>query len=937
MKLLHLLRWAIDMKLMIQWAITSSALILVVLGVRYLFRETLSNRIRYALWGVVLLRLLVPFQMELPANTSAALPLLATNLVPELPTALERPVSPDTAATFIQIPAERLEERQPNGNPVFSFTAADLLNYNPENNFLYVYQGGFTLGDMAVSLWLVGVGAAGAVMLASNLRFYGRLRKRRQTLEGTDTPIPIYVMEGLPSPCLFGVLRPAVYVTPAAAERPDTLRHVLAHELTHYRHRDHIWSVLRCLALAFHWYNPLVWLAVLLSKRDGELACDEGAVARLGEGERIPYGRTLVDMVAARSLRTADLLSCSTAMTGGKKSIQQRVARIVKRPETVKTALFAAMAMVALAAVFVFAGRGDSPVLSEYQDTVERATSVAYLPASPASTGSTIVEEDSVNQVKEILRAVSPVGAGGSPDLSDASSAPSVFLFGTYETNGLMQVRYTLLPQNGRTYVLVWASQPDGSTGYEVVGCLPDTACSQLEELAWEQPEEQTGFAGFNQFLANVESARSILVGRAMHSSAGPMPPITGPEALAQAKKLLSRGMPMGQLEDGGWMALSFSSDSRDMGYWRTVAQEELGDMLFMRGNAIVLCPDPEYQFSEGHQYFLSQEDGGGCMLLQWYPERAEDPIRPLAAYSQDVYSQLEALAWGQDAQSAGHSTLEDFRLEIESCLRIRLSFDSSLPAITDPGLLDQARAVLLHSGCLELEDSKTGNVELLVKDGTAAWLLFWIDNQTILEELRALGKRQKELLLGDLTQEQVDRANEAFQADVFLPDGGTGPSEISCFFTSSYDDPTQIDLEEFLRYCPLSELVGETADREEYRDVLKASFWDEYSAAPDFLLPTPMHRYPREKVSALLEKYTGVSVDQLDWGEMLYLEEYDAFYNFTSDYGPGFFTCAGGQITEDTVLLWSEPDFNGSRCELTLRKSGENWLIQSHHTIYER
>ena len=101
--------------------------------------------------------------------------------------------------------------------------------------------------------------------------------------------------------------------------------------------------------------------------------------------------------------------------------------------------------------------------------------------------------------------------------------------------------------------------------------------------------------------------------------------------------------------------------------------------------------------------------------------------------------------------------------------------------------------------------------------------------------------------------------------------------------------------------------------------------------------LPVQTKRYPREKVSALLQKYAGVTIDQLDWGEMLYLEEYDAFYNFTSDYGPGFFTCAGGQITGDTVLLWSEPDFNGSRCELTLRKSGENWLIQSHHTIYER
>ncbi|MFQ9472767.1 MAG: M56 family metallopeptidase [Oscillospiraceae bacterium] len=61
------------------------------------------------------------------------------------------------------------------------------------------------------------------------------------------------------------------------------------------------WSALRCTALALHWYDPLVWLAVSLSKADGELACDEGAVRRLGEEERTPYGRTLVDMVAQRS------------------------------------------------------------------------------------------------------------------------------------------------------------------------------------------------------------------------------------------------------------------------------------------------------------------------------------------------------------------------------------------------------------------------------------------------------------------------------------------------------------------------------------------------------------------------------------------------------------------------------------------------------------
>ena len=122
---------------------------------------------------------------------------------------------------------------------------------------------------------------------------------------------------------------------------------------------------LRCLALALHWYNPLVWAAVILSKRDGELACDEGTIARLGESERIPYGRTLIGLVARRS-GAGGVLSCSTTMTGGKKTVQRRIAQLVKQPETKKTALFLAAAAVALAAVFVFAGgqRGQETVPS---------------------------------------------------------------------------------------------------------------------------------------------------------------------------------------------------------------------------------------------------------------------------------------------------------------------------------------------------------------------------------------------------------------------------------------------------------------------------------------------------------------------------------------------------------------------------------------------
>ena len=72
------------MRWLTQWTVSSAALILIVLAVRYLFRDRLSARLRYALWGVVLLRLLVPFQVELPAPVSDALPVLASNLAPEV-------------------------------------------------------------------------------------------------------------------------------------------------------------------------------------------------------------------------------------------------------------------------------------------------------------------------------------------------------------------------------------------------------------------------------------------------------------------------------------------------------------------------------------------------------------------------------------------------------------------------------------------------------------------------------------------------------------------------------------------------------------------------------------------------------------------------------------------------------------------------------------
>ena len=233
--------------MLLEWVFTSIFLISVVLALRFALGKRISARMRYALWAVVLVRLLVPVQL-FTSPIAGVWVFTETRMeqgVADLPPALTAPAAdtaPEDGITGLPVteltpgmaptlpgPPAPPDAPEPPAAPDFTRAQAWL---------------GWT--------WLGGSGLAVLVLLLSNLRFYGKLRRRRILLEGADCPLAVYEAAGLPSPCLFGIVRPAVYVTPEAAADPAMLRHVLAHEYTHFRQGDHIWSLLRCAALAVH-------------------------------------------------------------------------------------------------------------------------------------------------------------------------------------------------------------------------------------------------------------------------------------------------------------------------------------------------------------------------------------------------------------------------------------------------------------------------------------------------------------------------------------------------------------------------------------------------------------------------------------------------------------------------------------------------------------
>lgn len=308
---------------MIKWILSSSVLIGAVIGLRYLFRGKISARLQYALWALVLIRLLMPsgifssyISIEKAVDLFQTIPVVQSTV-----TELQTP-----GLTYSEAQKEAKEQLLPNSSPTLKPDAETAVQLNNRTNLIrQLSTPSFLINSILGILWYLGIAVVAITLLVSNIKFSIHLRRKRQLL--MDEKPPVYTCEGLDTPCLFGLFRPAIYLTPEDAEDEQRRQHILTHERTHLKHWDHIWSFLRCLCLAIHWYNPLVWLAAILSRQDCELACDEATVEKLGEDQRIPYGETLVQTTCTAKPITG-ILGIATTMTGGAESIKQRILSI---------------------------------------------------------------------------------------------------------------------------------------------------------------------------------------------------------------------------------------------------------------------------------------------------------------------------------------------------------------------------------------------------------------------------------------------------------------------------------------------------------------------------------------------------------------------------------------------------------------------------------
>ncbi len=304
-------------------SLTASFVILAVLAVRYFLRRS-PKVISYALWAVVLFRLLCPISLTAPISLLGVIQPkvtvheVGTSHVSYLPETII-PVMPadegENAATVEREPA-----------PIAPTAAEDKTE--PAWNWM----------TAAAWVWLAGV----CVMVVYSLVSYWRLR--RCLTEASQIEPRIFLADGIPTPFVMGILKPAIYLP---SDTPtEEKAYILAHERHHIRRGDHVIKLMAFAGLCVHWFNPLVWVAFFLANQDMEMSCDEAVIRKLGPEIRADYAQTLIRMASSRPV------IAGMPLAFGEGDTKSRVKNMVKWKQPKTWVIVVSVMLCILAAVF---------------------------------------------------------------------------------------------------------------------------------------------------------------------------------------------------------------------------------------------------------------------------------------------------------------------------------------------------------------------------------------------------------------------------------------------------------------------------------------------------------------------------------------------------------------------------------------------------------
>ena len=277
-------------------SLTASVAIVLVILLRLLLKKA-PKVISYALWGVVLFRLLCPVSIDsnfsvynlfdAPAQESGTI----TSVIEYIPSNIVHTEYPSVALPVPGI-SDVINDALPQGREQL---VADPLEAPM---------------SIATYVWMIGVLGMGIYSIVS----YVRLRRKLSVV----VPLRdnIFIADDIKSPFVVGLFRPKIYLPCNLGDKEQ--EYIILHEQHHIKRLDHVMKALAFLALAIHWFNPLVWVAFVLASKDMEMSCDEAVIRKVDGDVRADYSASLLTLATGRRIIAGTPLAFGEGDTKGR-------------------------------------------------------------------------------------------------------------------------------------------------------------------------------------------------------------------------------------------------------------------------------------------------------------------------------------------------------------------------------------------------------------------------------------------------------------------------------------------------------------------------------------------------------------------------------------------------------------------------------------------
>ena len=375
---------------LLNMSLTASVAIGLVILLRFALKKA-PKVFSYALWGVVLFRLLCPISI---GSTFSVFNLIDTpaedygyisSVIEYVPADI---VHTENPSVVLPVPgvSEVINDALPQGE--------EQLRADPLEGRTFV----------ATVIWMMGVLAMGIYSIVSYLKLRFKLRVAIPLRENT------FIADDIKSPFVVGLIRPRIYLPCNLSEIEQ--EYIILHEKHHIKRLDHVVKALAFIALAIHWFNPLVWVAFVLAGKDMEMSCDEAVIRKVGSDVRADYSASLLTLATGRRI------IAGTPLAFGEGDTKGRIHNLSKWKKPAAWIIILSVILCVVLAVCLITNPSNGIHLYEIDDSRNYSD---LLHERETITLSSFGKETSVSDMERFLKALDEVKVGrtGIPSRSE--------------------------------------------------------------------------------------------------------------------------------------------------------------------------------------------------------------------------------------------------------------------------------------------------------------------------------------------------------------------------------------------------------------------------------------------------------------------------------------------------------------------------------------